>query len=72
MFTIRQISNHLEIAFWAFIIKLLSESKILRRLLPSLYHLFYKEAMIHVARRALLYALSGFCVGLIVGVIFYS
>lgn len=72
MLTIRQISNHLEIAFWAFIIRLLSDSKFLRRLLPVLYRLFCKETVIPIARRVWLYGFSGFCVGLIVGVIFYS
>lgn len=72
MFTIRQISNRLEISFWSFTIRLLSESEFLRRLLPALYRLFRKDNVIPTARRIWLYAFSGFWVGLIVGVIFYS
>lgn len=72
MSTIRQISNRLELSFWLVTIKLLSESEFLRRILPVIYHLFRKENLVPVARRIWLYALSGFCLGVIFGVIFYS
>lgn len=72
MFTIRQISNRLEISFWSFTIRLLSESEFLRRVLPAIYRLFHKDSLIPIARRIWLYALSGFCVGIILGVILYS
>ncbi len=72
MSTIRQISHRLELSFWLVTIRLLSESEFLRKILPVIYRLFRKDNVLPVARRIWLYALSGFCVGVIFGVILYS
>jgi len=69
MLNIRQLSKQLELSFWSITIRLLSESLFLRRSLPAIYALSRKEKVVPVAQWVLLYSLSGFFAGVIMGVI---
>jgi hypothetical protein len=73
MSNFKLLSHHLELSFWAFTIRLLSESQFLRRFLPAVYKLSRKEKVVPIAKWILLYSLSGFFAGVIMGVItFYA
>jgi hypothetical protein len=69
MQNIRQLTTRMELSFWSVTIPLLSESKLLRILLPALYRLSRKEQISYLARVGLIWSLSGFLVGLVLGVI---
>ena len=69
MLNIKQFSNQLELSFWSFAIRLLSESQFIRRILPTLYELSRKEKVVPIAKWVLLYSLTGFLVGMIMGVV---
>ena len=69
MQNIRFLTTQLELSFWSFTIPLLSESKLLRSILPVLYRLSRKEHLAYAARIGLFWSLSGFLVGLVLGVL---
>ena len=66
---LKQISMQLELSFWSLTIKFLSESRLLRILLPAIARVFRRDSIYLGMRMALLCSLSGFLVGLIVGVL---
>ena len=69
MLNLKQLTNQLELSFWSHIIRLLSESRLLRRILPALYLFSRKEQYQPTVRIALVCSLSGLLVGLVVGVL---
>jgi len=69
MQNIKYLTTQLELSFWTYTIPLLSESKILRSMLPALYRLSRKEHLAYAARIGLFWSLSGFLVGLVLGVL---
>ena len=69
MINLKQLTNQLELSFWSYTIRLLSESKALRRILPTLYmfsHLYKFQPFLRIA---MVCSLTGFLVGLVVGVL---
>ena len=73
MLNIKKMTNQLELSFWSHTIKLLSESRLLRRVLCSILPAFYvisrREGYQPTVRVALFCSLSGLLVGLVVGVL---
>jgi hypothetical protein len=66
---IKQLTMQLELSFWSLAIRLLSESRLLRNALPFIYDLMGKRKFQTGLRMALFYSVSGFLVGLILGVL---
>ncbi len=66
---LKQLSMQLELSFWSFTIRLLSESRLLRTILPTIAKLFRRDSFQLGMRMALLCSFCGFLVGLIVGVL---
>ena len=69
MTNIKQITMQLELSFWSLTIRLLSESKLLHAILPTIASPFRWRNFQPGFRIALLCSLSGLLVGLIVGVL---
>ena len=69
MVNLKRLSFQMELSFWVFIIPVLSESHLLRRIVPAVYGLFQRERLIPVLRFTALFSLGGFLAGLIMGVI---
>ncbi len=69
MVNLKRLSFQMELSFWAFIIPVLSESKLLHRVVPVVYGLFQRERVIPALRFTALCSLGGFLAGLIMGVI---
>ena len=67
MLNIKHLSRQLELSFWELTIPMLSESKLLRRLLPAVYDLGRKDLMAPLVRKGLIWSFSGFIVGIILG-----
>ncbi len=69
MSNLKQLTMQLELSFWSLTIRLLSESKLLRAILPAIASLFRWRSFQPGMRITLLCSLTGFLVGLIVGVL---
>lgn len=69
MLNIKQLTNQLELSFWSYTIRLMSESQILRRILPTIFVYSRLDKFKPVLRTALICSLSGFLVGLVVGIL---
>lgn len=69
MSNFKHITMQLELSFWALVIRLLSESRLLRSALPYVYDLVGKRYFQLGLRTALIYSLSGFLLGLILGML---
>jgi hypothetical protein len=69
MLNIKQLTMQLELSFWSLAIRLLSESRLLRSALPYIYGLFSRSKFQPGLRIIVACSLSGFLVGLILGVL---
>lgn len=69
MSNIKQITMQLELSFWSLVIRVLSESRLLRSALPFIYELVAKRYFRLGLRAVLLSSLSGFLLGLILGML---
>lgn len=69
MVNLKRLSFQMELSFWSFIIPVLSESKLLRQIVPPIYGLFQRERLAPVLRITAFCSLGGFLAGLIMGVI---
>lgn len=67
MINIKQLSNQMELSFWSYIIRLLTESMFLRHLLPAVYDFFRRDNFSPTLRITLMCSLGGFLTGLIMG-----
>jgi len=69
MVNLKRLSFQMELSFWSFIIPVLSESQLLRRIVPAIYRLFQRDRLAPGLRITALCSLGGFLAGLIMGVI---
>ena len=67
MIDVKHITRQLELSFWSFFIPLLSTSKTLHHLLPALYDFSRKEYLGPRLRRLLIWSMSGFVIGIVLG-----
>jgi hypothetical protein len=67
MIDMKHMTRQLELSFWSTIIPMMSRSKNLHRLLPALYDLSRKEKVALGLKKVGLWSLSGFVIGIVLG-----
>ncbi len=69
MIDIKQMSRQLELSFWTFTIPILSNSRLLHRVLPAVYDISRKENVIPALKEGVIFSVSGFAFGIVIGIL---